>query len=76
LAGLGIVDGEHARVVDDPQEMADAIVGLLAFDPEARSLADAGRRLVVERFSWTTVAEPLGQALDTMTATARERNTT
>jgi polysaccharide biosynthesis protein PslH len=66
LGGLGVVDGEHARVVDDPAAMAAAIVELLTSDAAAQALAVAGRRLVEERFRWDALGDRLADALETI----------
>jgi glycosyltransferase involved in cell wall biosynthesis len=58
LAGLGIVDGIHARVADDADAMARAIAELLASDSKASSLAVAGRQLA-EQFDWRNAAKRL-----------------
>jgi glycosyltransferase involved in cell wall biosynthesis len=55
LEGLGIEDHVHARVADDPDAMADAVIELLYNDAEARALADAGRALAVQRFGWERI---------------------
>jgi polysaccharide biosynthesis protein PslH len=64
LEGLGVVDGEQARVVDEPAAMADAIAELLISDTAAETLATAGRRLVEERFRWDALGNRLGDALE------------
>ncbi|MGH9015259.1 MAG: glycosyltransferase [Acidimicrobiia bacterium] len=64
LEGLGVVDGEHARVVDEPAAIADAIAELLISDAAAETLATGGRRLVEERFRWDALGSRLGDALE------------
>jgi polysaccharide biosynthesis protein PslH len=55
--GLPLEAGRHYLQADDPQAFAAAVVSLLR-DPERRAaLGEAGRRLVVERFSWPQVAQ-------------------
>jgi glycosyltransferase involved in cell wall biosynthesis len=56
LAGLGLVDGAHAVVADDPTAMAEAIVGLLGDDGRAAQLAADGRALVLRSFAWDAIA--------------------
>jgi glycosyltransferase involved in cell wall biosynthesis/GT2 family glycosyltransferase len=63
LEGLAIADGVHARVVDDPRKMADAIVELLRDDAAAAAFASAGRAHVVTHFSWTAIANRLVDAI-------------
>jgi glycosyltransferase involved in cell wall biosynthesis len=49
--GIGLVDGEHALIADDPAQFA-ARVAEVYRDPELwRRLSENGRRLVAERFS-------------------------
>jgi glycosyltransferase involved in cell wall biosynthesis len=57
LEGLGIVDRIHARIVDDPKPMADAIVDIVTNDAVANALADAGRLHVDANFRWERLAE-------------------
>jgi glycosyltransferase involved in cell wall biosynthesis len=71
LEGLGIVDGIHARVVDDPAAMAHIIAELLTCDQQANALADTGRRHVEANFRWDVLADRYGDALE---ALARERS--
>ena len=59
-----VVDGETGRLVDwteaDPQafesDLADRIGELLADPGRATRMGEAGRRRVLERFSWPTIA--------------------
>ncbi len=54
--GLPLVDGEHFIRADEPSDFARAVVALLG-DPARRSaLGAAGRKLVEERYSWSSVA--------------------
>jgi glycosyltransferase involved in cell wall biosynthesis/GT2 family glycosyltransferase len=59
LEGLHIVDGTHALVRDTASSMAAAVVDLLESGESGRTLATAGRRLVEDRFRWTTIATAL-----------------
>ena len=51
-AGLGLVDGRHALVADDPRSFGAAVERLLADDELWRQLSLAGRMFVVERYDW------------------------
>ncbi len=64
LEGLGIVDGIHARVVDEAETMADAIVELLTSDATANALAAAGRQHVEDHFRWQALGEHAAAALE------------
>ncbi|HVZ08626.1 glycosyltransferase [Rhodopila sp.] len=56
IEGLDVTDGENFVRADNAEEFATAILGLLD-DPAARNrIAGAARRLMEERFSWSTVA--------------------
>jgi glycosyltransferase involved in cell wall biosynthesis/GT2 family glycosyltransferase len=71
LEGLELVDGVHARITDDPVEMAAAISEVLSSDACAGALAAAGRAHVAARFSWSAIGDRLAQALSDRAATAR-----
>lgn len=58
--GLGGIDGragEHALVAADPAAFAEAVVRVLRERTLAERLGDAGRRLVLERYSWERAAD-------------------
>jgi glycosyltransferase involved in cell wall biosynthesis len=57
--GLDVVPGRHLGVADTPDRIAAAIVDLLRDEPRRRALAEAGRRLVAERYTWDTVGRSL-----------------
>lgn len=59
LSGLGITDGVHARIADEPAAMADALVDVLRRDALADSLARAGRAHVEQHFDWTRIGAQL-----------------
>ncbi|MHB1784799.1 MAG: glycosyltransferase [Acidimicrobiales bacterium] len=55
LAGLGIVDGTHALVADDPMEMARQVIELLTNDGTVIKLTEAALALVADEFEWTEI---------------------
>jgi glycosyltransferase involved in cell wall biosynthesis len=57
--GLGARDGEHLLVADDAVGFADAVQGLLDDRARARALADAGRVLYLDRYTWPAAWERL-----------------
>jgi len=57
LEGIGIVDGVTARVADDPDAFAAAVVGTLQRDDLAQSLGAAGRLHVENRFGWEQIGD-------------------
>lgn len=68
LAGLGIVDGVHALVRDDPGGFATAVIESLKRDDLAEALALAGRDHVETRFGWERIGsrfvETVSELLD------------
>ena len=60
--------GEAIRIADDGERFAAAAVALLRDKSGRRSLARAGRDAVVERYDWSTVAEPAVDALERLAA--------
>jgi sugar transferase (PEP-CTERM/EpsH1 system associated) len=54
--GLPLVPGEHFLRTDEPADFASAIVTLIRDPARRRSLGQAGRRLVEERYAWSRVA--------------------
>jgi glycosyltransferase involved in cell wall biosynthesis len=53
--GLGLRDGEHLLIADQPEAFARAVARLLGDASLRRGLAEAGRRVVVERFAWSSL---------------------
>jgi len=54
--GLALTDGHEFIAADEPQTFAGAVVSLINDEPRRRALGEAGRALVVERYSWPQVA--------------------
>jgi polysaccharide biosynthesis protein PslH len=50
--GLGARDGEHLLIADDSPSFARAVEGLLGDPPRGRVLAEAGRELYLDRYTW------------------------
>jgi polysaccharide biosynthesis protein PslH len=50
--GLGVRDGEHLSIADDPAGFADAVQGLLDNRARANVLAAEGRALYLDRYTW------------------------
>jgi glycosyltransferase involved in cell wall biosynthesis len=61
--GLAVEDGIHLLMRDDPENFADAVLELFRDTRLYRTLRINGRRLVVMRYSWEAVFEPLHRAL-------------
>ncbi|MBP7569014.1 MAG: glycosyltransferase [Acidobacteria bacterium] len=61
--GLPLVAGRDLEIADGPRAFAARVLSLLS-DPAARQrMADAARRLVVERYDWSAVAGTLEEAI-------------
>ena len=54
--GLALTDGQEFIAADEPEAFAGAVVSLINDEPRRRALGEAGRALVVERYSWPQVA--------------------
>lgn len=57
--GIDITHGDNILIADTPQELADAVALLLNNPDKARDIAEAGRRLVEERYAWSSIADIL-----------------
>lgn len=55
LEGIGLSDGIHGRVTDDPDTMAAAVVAALTDDALASRLGRAARDHVQDGFGWDTI---------------------
>ena len=66
--GLPVTDGEHLLIADTPRDFADRAIELLRDPGRRRAIGAAARRLVVERYSWATVARDLAGVLERVVA--------
>ncbi len=57
--GLCLEPGRHLTVVDEVENVADALVQCLRSPAEARATAECGRQRVRERYDWDALAEKL-----------------
>lgn len=55
----GLVAGTHALVADDPKAIASDVVRLLRDTRRAASIGQAGRELMLSRYSWASYADTL-----------------
>jgi sugar transferase (PEP-CTERM/EpsH1 system associated) len=61
--GLPVTNGRDIDIADEPSRFAHAVVHMIR-DPEARrAIEQAARRLVVERYDWSAVANDFEEAL-------------
>jgi glycosyltransferase involved in cell wall biosynthesis len=63
LAGLALKPGVHAQIVDDPSQMARAVVELFKNDPLASEMAAAARRHVEQHYDWRKISRSFAQTL-------------
>ena len=71
--GLPLRPGQHFLQADKPAEFAQAVVALLRDRARREDLAQAGRRLVEERFSWSQVAREFESACREVTTRTHRR---
>jgi len=57
--GLGVRDGEHLLIADDPQEFSRACARVLADAELASKLAHNARQLILERYDAKVALRPL-----------------
>lgn len=62
--GLEVLHGRDILIADTPKAFADAVVTIATNTELARRLADAGSRLVHEKYGWESVASALVDAHD------------
>lgn len=70
LAGIDLIDGEHALVRDAAADTAVAVTQLLRDDELAERVAARGRRLVEDHYGWTAIGHRLADRLDAIAATS------
>ena len=63
---LGAEDGMHLLAAEEPQAFAEAILKLLDDPVFAAQLGRAGRKFVIERYSWTEAVEILERLYNTI----------
>jgi len=64
--GIDVVDGEHLLFADTPEELAQQLTRVLSDPALAARLGDAGRRLMEERYSWTSITHKLEEFYDSL----------
>lgn len=68
LAGIDLIDAEHALIRDDAAGTAAAVTRLLTDRELAESVARNARRLVEGHYGWTAIGQRLVDRLDEMVA--------
>ena len=61
--GLPVTDGADIVIADEPAAFAAAVVRLIRDDAARTRIESAARRLVVERYDWSAVAQDFEDAL-------------
>jgi glycosyltransferase involved in cell wall biosynthesis len=61
--GLPVTNGRDIVLADDPDSFANAVVRLIRADADRRGLEQAARRLMVDRYDWSAVAQDFEDAL-------------
>ena len=61
--GLPVTSGRDIEVADEPSRFAHAVVHLIRDTEARRAIETAARRLVVERYDWSAVANDFEDAL-------------
>jgi sugar transferase (PEP-CTERM/EpsH1 system associated) len=74
--GLPVEPGTHVLVADTADAFAAAVVTLFRDDEARTRIGDAGRRLVTERYDWSSVFGHLEQALEAAVGCARDDGVT
>lgn len=64
--GLPANDGENIRIVDDPEQMARAVLELLSDAPQRERLGGAGRATFEAGYSWPAAWKTLESAFDSL----------
>ena len=69
----GVMEPEAGTLVPpgDPKALAEAVVELLADEAKRESLGGAARAIAVERYSWDTIAQRLGEIYESLAAPRR-----
>ncbi len=59
--GIAVTDGDHLLIADSPEEFSARIVELFESPERRQALADAGRRLAADEYTWDLAGERLEQ---------------
>jgi glycosyltransferase involved in cell wall biosynthesis len=63
LEGMGMIDGVHALIADDPTTMAQAVIRLLTEPGTAELMGHAARQLAEERYAWARISQKFNQTI-------------
>src|SRR6185436_18784782 len=71
--GLPVTDGADIVIADEPAAFAAAVVRLIRDDAARTGIESAARRLVVEKYDWSAVAQDFEDALARVTKGDKHR---
>lgn len=61
--GIEVTPSVDILVADSPQEFADACIELLRSEAKGRSIGEAGRRLVAQKYRWQQIREGFASSI-------------
>jgi sugar transferase (PEP-CTERM/EpsH1 system associated) len=61
--GLPVTSGQNVVIADEPARFAQAVIDLIRDAEARRRIETAARRLVIERYDWSAVAQDFEEAL-------------
>lgn len=61
--GIDLINGESASIVDNAEDMASVIVGLLSDEDRRRRMGEAARRVAIQQHSFEAIARRLEEVL-------------
>jgi polysaccharide biosynthesis protein PslH len=70
--GLPVRSGENILLADDPEDFANAVVGLLMNHAKRNELGQAARELVVRKHGWSSVAQDFELILEALVSGAKK----
>jgi sugar transferase (PEP-CTERM/EpsH1 system associated) len=70
--GLPVTSGQDVVIADEPAQFAREVVRLMRDGEARRQIENEARRLMVERYDWSAVAEDFEQALARVCAGGRQ----
>ena len=62
--GLDVTDGENIIIADKPKKFAEQILLLLQSKELQEKLAQAGRKLVEEKYNWGSICKKLEEVYE------------
>ena len=72
--GIEAEHGRHLLIADTPEEIADAVAGLLGDPARRRELAAAARRLAEDRYGWAAIGADMADDLEALVTVGLPRS--